>query len=68
MKHINALCAQNYAFLDVTVDGRYCGIGHGSWDIVERKTGSQLLVEVKNGVFWDVMPCGSCNSRRFGGT
>jgi hypothetical protein len=22
---------------------------------------------VKNGVFWDVMPCGSCKNRRFGG-
>jgi hypothetical protein len=23
---------------------------------------------IKNGVFWDVMPCGSCKNRRFGGT
>jgi hypothetical protein len=23
---------------------------------------------VKNGVFWDVRPCGSCKIRRFGGT
>jgi hypothetical protein len=23
---------------------------------------------IKNGVFWDVMPCGSCKDRRFGGT
>jgi hypothetical protein len=23
---------------------------------------------VKNGVFWDVTPCGSCTNRRFGGT
>jgi hypothetical protein len=23
---------------------------------------------MKNGVFWDVTPCGSCKSRRFGGT
>jgi hypothetical protein len=22
----------------------------------------------KNGVFWDVTPCGSCKNRRFGGT
>jgi hypothetical protein len=22
---------------------------------------------MKNGVFWDVTPCGSCNNRRFGG-
>jgi hypothetical protein len=23
---------------------------------------------LKNAVFWDVMPCGSCKNRRFGGT
>jgi hypothetical protein len=22
---------------------------------------------LKNGVFWDVTPCGSCKNRRFGG-
>jgi hypothetical protein len=28
-----------------------------------------MIVEyIKNGVFWDVMPCGSCKNRRFGGT
>jgi hypothetical protein len=25
-------------------------------------------VTMKNGGFWDVTPCGSCNDRRFGGT
>jgi hypothetical protein len=25
-------------------------------------------VTVKNGVFWDVTPCGCCKNRRFGGT
>jgi hypothetical protein len=25
-------------------------------------------VTMKSGVFWDVMPCGSCKNRRFGGT
>jgi hypothetical protein len=25
-------------------------------------------VTMKNGVFWDVTPCGSCMNRRFGGT
>jgi hypothetical protein len=23
---------------------------------------------MKNGVYWDVMRCGSCKNRRFGGT
>jgi hypothetical protein len=26
------------------------------------------LMTMKNGVFWDVTPCGSCKNRRFGGT
>jgi hypothetical protein len=26
------------------------------------------ILKTKNGVFWDVMPCGSCKKRRFGGT
>jgi hypothetical protein len=25
-------------------------------------------VTMKNAVFWDVTPCGSCKNRRFGGT
>jgi hypothetical protein len=25
-------------------------------------------VAMKNGIFWDVTPCGSCKNRRFGGT
>jgi hypothetical protein len=25
-------------------------------------------INMKNGVFWDVTPCGSCKSRRFRGT
>jgi hypothetical protein len=27
-----------------------------------------MAVTMKNGVFWDVMPCGSCKNQRFGGT
>jgi hypothetical protein len=27
-----------------------------------------IAVTMKNGVFWDVTPCGSCKNRRFGGT
>jgi hypothetical protein len=26
------------------------------------------VVTMKNGVFWDVTPCGSCKTQRFGGT
>jgi hypothetical protein len=28
----------------------------------------QKLESMKNGVFWDVTPCGSCKNRSFGGT
>jgi hypothetical protein len=27
-----------------------------------------MAVTIKNGVFWDVMPCGSGKNRHFGGT
>jgi hypothetical protein len=27
-----------------------------------------MAVTMQNGVFWDVMPCGSCKSPRFGET
>jgi hypothetical protein len=27
-----------------------------------------MAVTMKNGVFWDVTPYGSCKNRRFGGT
>jgi hypothetical protein len=27
-----------------------------------------MAVTMKNGVFWDVTPCGSCKNQRFGGT
>jgi hypothetical protein len=26
-----------------------------------------MAVTMKNGVFWDVTPCGSCKNRHFGG-
>jgi hypothetical protein len=28
----------------------------------------QRREKLKNGVFWDVTPCGSCKNRHFGGT
>jgi hypothetical protein len=32
------------------------------------KAGEHAVVELKNGVFWDVTPCGSCKNGRFGRT
>jgi hypothetical protein len=34
---------------------------------VRRLLVAAFFVTVKNGVFWDVTPCGSCKNRRFGG-
>jgi hypothetical protein len=28
---------------------------------------ARIYQMMKNGVFWDVTPCGSCKNRRFGG-
>jgi hypothetical protein len=37
-------------------------------DHVEIESVGVDWIGVKNGVFWDVTPCGSCKKRRFGGT
>jgi hypothetical protein len=34
------------------------------WPLVRERT----ILNMKNGVFWVVTPCGSCKNRRFGGT
>jgi hypothetical protein len=41
----------------------------GEQEIKERNVRSEAFtaVTMKNGVFWDVTPCGSCKNRRFGG-
>jgi hypothetical protein len=36
--------------------------------IRESRIGGLGTLAVKNGVLWDVTPCGSCKNRRFGGT
>jgi hypothetical protein len=36
-----------------------------TWSLTVRE---EHKLRVKNGVFWDVTPCGSCKNRRFGGT
>jgi hypothetical protein len=35
--------------------------------VIEPKLSGQHIRK-KNAIFWDVMPCGSCMKRRFGGT
>jgi hypothetical protein len=34
----------------------------------ERDLDPEACFLMKNALFWDVTPCGSCKSRRFGGT
>jgi hypothetical protein len=41
------------------------GAGHAAR--MKREADHSPKLVVKNGVFWDVTPCGSCNKRRFGG-
>jgi hypothetical protein len=36
-----------------------------SWEVKIRR---EHIGKLKNGVFLDVTPCGSCKNRRFGGT
>jgi hypothetical protein len=44
----------------------------GIYDVIGKVRGKvmtrKIKKQVKNGVFWDVTPCGSCKNRRFGGT
>jgi hypothetical protein len=57
--------------------------GDGTWHMVQSRDENEqeakqehdcvrfevfTAVAMKDGVFWDVTPCGSCKNRRFGGT
>jgi hypothetical protein len=35
---------------------------------IHKSVFTQKISDMKNGVFWDVTPCGSCKNRSFGGT
>jgi hypothetical protein len=39
-----------------------------NFSFLDRISNIQSRSKLKNGVFWDVRPCGSCKNRRFGGT
>jgi hypothetical protein len=46
-----------------------CGCGSDTWTLLAYVRFEVFTaVTMKNGVFWDVTPCGSCKNRRFGGT
>jgi hypothetical protein len=48
------------------------GLGPEGWANVVSETdpppSEWRMTVLKNGVFWDITPCGSCKNRRFGGT
>jgi hypothetical protein len=47
-------------------------VRNGAWMVQSISGGVRFevftAVTMKNGVFWDVTPCGSCKNLRFGGT
>jgi hypothetical protein len=43
-------------------------VGVGTVNMVHVRFEVFTAVTMKNGVFWDVTPCGFCKNRRFGGT
>jgi hypothetical protein len=57
--------------LNIPEDG-ILGIIYKFRPVMQNKTCGILevftAVTMKNGVFWDVMPCGSCKHRHIGGT
>jgi hypothetical protein len=73
---------QTHVFLTFALTGDdWSASRPGSFTLRERAsdthfTGSEnyrrfqafTAVTMKNGVFWDITPRGSCNNRRFGGT
>jgi hypothetical protein len=38
------------------------------YGLVERELSVPYSLAIKNDLFWNVTPCGSCKNRRFGGT
>jgi hypothetical protein len=68
-------CYQGMTGEDVTVDTQACVSNSEMCSHVLCVKGSNNVrfevftaATMKNGVFWDVTPCGSCKNRRLGGT
>jgi hypothetical protein len=57
----------NYKAEEEEVGGT-CGTNGGEEECVYIRFEIFTAVTMKNGVIWDVTPCGSCKNRRFGGT
>jgi hypothetical protein len=54
-------------FSFITTPAKFRGVVTEKY-IYTLRTKAETPSETKNGVFWDVTPCGSCKNRRFGGT
>jgi hypothetical protein len=56
--------SEMFMFLGITVEMK-----HGSTDrLMDYWLTTEHFLMLKNAVFWDVMPCGSCKNWHFGGT
>jgi hypothetical protein len=59
-------CAQTMGSVTSTVGMHDSSVKHKRSFYTVRLTSHDI--GMKNVVFWDVTPCGSCKNRRFGGT
>jgi hypothetical protein len=53
--------------MQVEVGAGYCGLGIRHCELAD-KCLNKAMKTLKNAVFWNVTPCGSCSNRRFEGT
>jgi hypothetical protein len=57
------------AIKDLTENRHYIIIyKHKNITALPKIIATKQQINVKNGIFWDVKPCGCCKNRRFGGT
>jgi hypothetical protein len=65
---MKTICLCNEMILWERLTGTYKQCGFCGWTLCHEKFEVFTAVTMKNGVFWEVTPCGSCKNRRFGGT
>jgi hypothetical protein len=60
----NVLCVMLLPIVCLFSFSQYLSLGM----LVAGALSAETEYIMKNGVFWDVTPCGSCKNRRFGGS
>jgi hypothetical protein len=66
LKRTSCLCLKGITHVPRNAGSRslqYVGVYQASQSHISK--GSNLYMNMKNGVFWVVTPCGSCKNRRF---